>query len=348
MGMNVAVLGATGLVGQRIIQLLDGHPLFTVHEVFASGGSAGRRYGEARAWKLPTPLPTRAGQLSVKPLDDPVESSLVLSALPGDVAAEVEERLADAGHFVCTNAGAHRMDPDVPLVIPEVNPAHLDALQTQSQRRSSAGFIVANPNCSAIGLLVALKPLADAFGLAQVNVTTLQAVSGAGYPGVASLDAIDNVVPHIEDEEHKMEVESRKILGEWDGGGFRDATIEVSATCTRVPVSDGHLECVSVALRATPSLADVRAAMRDFRSPVADLQLPSAPDHPVVVSDASDRPQPRLDRDAGRGMTVTVGRLRHCSVLGYKFVVLSHNLVRGAAGAAVLNAELLHARGLLG
>lgn len=346
--MRVAILGATGMVGQRIIQLLDGHPLFTVHELFASERSARRLYRDTRAWRLATPLPQRAAELPVKSLDEPVESSLVLSALPNQVAVEIEESLADHGHVVCTNASAHRMDNDVPLLIPEVNPEHLGALKEQRERRPSGGFIVANPNCSAIGLLIALKPLADAFGLTRVSVTTLQAVSGAGYPGVPSLDAIDNVVPHIDGEEHKMEIESRKILGDWGSAGFQDAAVEISATCTRVPISDGHLECVSLGLGTEPSVADIGATLRGFRSPVHDLRLPSAPNPPIVVTDAPDRPQPRLDRDAGKGMAVTVGRVRRCQVLGYKFVVLSHNTVRGAAGAAVLNAELLHARGLLG
>jgi len=336
------------MVGQRLVQLLDGHPLFAVHELFASDRSARRRYADACGWRLPTPLPASAAGLVVKGLEEPVESSLVLSALPTAIAADLEERLADAGHVVCTNASAHRMDRDVPLLIPEINPEHLAAVGVQRARRTSGGLLIANSNCSAMGLVIALKPLADAFGLTRVSVTTLQAVSGAGYPGVPSLDAIDNIVPLIESEEHKMEIESRKILGTWEGGAFHDAALELSATCTRVPVSDGHLECVSVALTTTPSTADICAVLRDFRSPVRDLGLPSSPDPLIVVSDAPDRPQPRLDRDAGRGMAVTVGRVRPCAVLGHKFVVLSHNTIRGAAGAAILNAELLHARGLVG
>jgi aspartate-semialdehyde dehydrogenase len=346
--MDVAILGATGAVGQRFVQLLAGHPFFTVREVAASGRSAGRRYAEACHWNLPTPLPDRVGNLVVKPLDAPLDSPLVFSALPADVAGEVEERLAGAGHAVSTNARNHRMDPDVPLLIPEVNWTHVEAVAAQRARRESEGFIVANPNCSTIVLMLALKPLQDAFGLERVMVTTLQALSGAGYPGVPSLDILDNVLPHIGGEEDKMETEPRKILGSWRDGAFVEAPVLVSAACNRVATADGHLECVSVDLGLDVSLDEVMAALRAYRSPLRDWGLPGAPDPVVIVRDEPDRPQPRLDRDAGRGMAVTVGRVRPCPILDYKFVALGHNTVRGAAGGAILNAELLYARGLIG
>jgi aspartate-semialdehyde dehydrogenase len=346
--MDVAILGATGAVGQRFVQLLAGHPFFTVREVAASDRSAGRRYAEACHWNLPTPLPDRVGDLVVKPLDAPLDSPLVFSALPADVAGEVEERLAGAGHAVSTNARNHRMDPDVPLLIPEVNGTHVAAVAAQRARRGSEGFIVANPNCSTIVLTLALKPLQDAFGLERVMVTTLQALSGAGYPGVPSLDILDNVLPHIGGEEEKMETEPRKILGTWRDGAFVDAPVLVSAACNRVATADGHLECVSVDLGLAVSLDEVTAALCAYRSPLRDLGLPGAPDPVVIVRAEPDRPQPRLDRDAGQGMAVTVGRVRPCPILDYKFVALGHNTVRGAAGGAILNAELLYARGLIG
>jgi len=344
----VAVLGATGAVGQRFIQLLDGHPYFRVAEVVASGRSAGQRYADAATWRLPTPLPEDVGALVVKPLDAALDSPLAFSALPVEAAGEVEDRLADAGHVVSTNARSHRMDPDVPLLVPEVNWAHLQAVEAQRARRRSNGFIVANPNCSTIVLALTLKPLHDGFGLTQVMVTTLQALSGAGYPGVSSMDIIDNVQPYIGSEEDKLESEPRKILGSWGRGdetGFVEAPITVSANCNRVATTDGHLECVSVAFAHAATHDDVEAALRDYRSPLLTLGLPSAPDPAIVVRDEPDRPQPRLDRDAGRGMAVSVGRLRPCPILAYKFVALGHNTIRGAAGGAILNAELLHAKG---
>lgn len=346
--MDVAILGATGAVGQRFVQLLEGHPFFTVRELAASGRSAGQRYADACHWNLPTPLPGRVGALVVKPLDAPLDSPLVFSALPADVAGEVEDRLAGAGHVISTNASMHRMDADVPLLVPEVNGEHVEALAAQRARRRSRGFIIANPNCSTIGLVLAIKPLADAFGLERVMVTTLQALSGAGYPGVPSMDIIDNVLPHIGGEEHKLETEPRKIMGTWRDGAFVDAPVTISASCNRVATTDGHLECISVDLGLEVSVDELRTAWRDYRSPLHELKLPSAPDPVVIVRDEPDRPQPRLDREAGRGMAISVGRLRPCPILDYKFVALSHNTVRGAAGGAILNAELLQARGLLG
>ncbi len=345
--IDVAILGATGAVGQRFVQMLDGHPFFTIRELAASGRSAGRRYADACHWLLPTSIPERAGELTVKSLDAPLSSPLVFSALPSDVAGELEDRLANAGHAVSTNASAHRMDPDAPLLVPEVNWAHVEAIAAQRERRRSGGYIVANPNCSTIGLTLALAPLHAHFGLERVMVTTLQAISGAGYPGVPSLDIIDNAFPYIGNEEDKLESEPRKILGGWRDNHFTDAPITFSASCNRVAVSDGHLECVSVGLATRASLDDVAGALRSYRSLILELGLPSAPNPVIIVRDEPDRPQPRLDRDAGRGMAVTVGRLRPCPILDYKFVVLSHNTVRGAAGGAILNAELLHAKGLI-
>lgn len=345
--MNVAILGATGAVGQRFVQLLDGHPLFTVREVAASGRSAGQRYGEACHWHLDTPMPAAAGNLVVKDLDAPLDSPLVFSALPADIAGEVEDRLAGAGHAVSTNASRHRMDADVPLLVPEVNGAHLDAVASQRERRGSQGYIVANPNCSTVALALALKPLYDAFGIDRVLVTTLQALSGAGYPGVPSMDIIDNVVPYIGGEEHKMETEPRKILGAWSSRGFVDAPFTVSASCNRVATTDGHLECISIELGLDVSRDEMKAALSDYRTPLRELGLPSAPDPVIVVRDEPDRPQPRLDRDAGKGMAISVGRLRRCGILDYKFVVLGHNTIRGAAGGAILNAELMQAKGLV-
>jgi len=345
--IDVAILGATGAVGQRFIQLLDGHPLFRMRELAASGRSAGRRYRDACHWLLPTPIPERVGEIVVKSLDAPLSSPLVFSALPSDVAGEVEDRLADEGHAVSTNARNHRMDLDAPLLVPEVNWAHVEAVEAQRSRRRSRGYIVANPNCSTIALALALAPLHAQFGLERVAVTTLQAISGAGYPGVPSLDIIDNVMPYIGDEEEKLESEPRKILGGWRDGRFVDAPVTLSASCNRVATSDGHLECVSVGLATPAALNDVAEALRGYRSPILELGLPSAPDPAIILRDEPDRPQPRLDRDAGRGMAVTVGRLRPCPILGYKFVGLGHNTVRGAAGGAILNAELLQVKGLI-
>jgi len=299
-------------------------------------------------WHVDAPLPPEAGDLVVKHLEPSLDCDFVFSALDSGVAGHVETEFARADYPVVSNCKNHRMEPDVPLLVPEVNAAHLDALVEQKRRRGwDAGFIVTNPNCSTAGLVLALKPLADAFGLEQVFVVTLQAVSGAGYSGVASLDILGNVVPFISGEEEKMETEPRKLLGAWDGAKFVDAGVRVSAQCTRVPVQDGHLECVSVKLRKKASPADVREALRSFEVSAELASLPTALRHPVVVLDEHDRPQPRRDLNAGNGMAAVVGRVRECHLLDVKFTLLSHNLVRGAAGAALLNAELLAARGWL-
>ncbi|HEX5503837.1 MAG TPA: aspartate-semialdehyde dehydrogenase [Thermomicrobiales bacterium] len=344
----VAVLGATGAVGQRFVQLLDGHPWFALAEVVGSARTAGRPYGAVAGWRLPGDVPAEARDLPVRAPGADLASPVVFSALPAEVAGETEEALARAGHAVFSNARNHRLDPDVPLIVPEINADHAAVLERQRQERGWSGALVTNANCSTIHLVLALKPLQDAFGLDSVLVTTLQAASGAGYPGVPSLDLLDNVVPYIGGEEEKMAVETRKILGGYDAArGFLDAPVRVSATCTRVPVRDGHTESVSVGLARPAELDDVAAALRDFASPPQALALPSAPARPLIVLNEPDRPQPILDRDRERGMATVVGRLRPCPILGYKFVLLGHNTIRGAAGASILNAELLLARGLL-
>jgi aspartate-semialdehyde dehydrogenase len=345
---RAGILGATGLVGQRLVSLLADHPWFELTEVAASERSSGKSYAEAARWHLDAPIPAAARDLVVKGLDPSLDCDFVFSALDSSVAGTAEEDFARAGYPVVSNSRNHRMDPDVPLLIPEVNAGHLDAIPLQQKLRGyeDGGFIVTNPNCSTAGLVLVLKPLADAFGLEKIFVVTMQAVSGAGYPGVASMDIHSNVVPFISGEEEKMEAEPQKLLGKWDGARFVDAGLGLSAHCNRVPVLDGHLECVSLSLKKIASLAEVREALRHFTVSAELASLPSAVRHPVVVLDGEDRPQPRRDVNAGNGMAAVVGRVRECPLLDVKLTLLSHNLVRGAAGAALLNAELLAARGL--
>jgi aspartate-semialdehyde dehydrogenase len=345
---KAGVLGATGVVGQRLVQMLGNHPWFDLTEVAASERSSGKTYAEAVRWHLDTPIPESARNLVVEGLDPSLDCDFVLSALDSSVAGTAEEDFARAGYPVVSNARNHRMDPDVPLLIPEVNAAHLDAIPRQQKNRGyDTGFIVTNPNCSTAGLVLVLKPLADAFGLEKIFVVTLQAISGAGYPGVPAMDIQGNVVPFISGEEEKMELEPQKLLGKWDGSRFVDAGLGISAHCNRVPVVDGHLECVSLGLKKIASLDEVREALRHFEVDAALASLPSALKNPVVVLDEENRPQPRRDANAGNGMAAVVGRVRECPLLDVKLTLLSHNLVRGAAGAALLNAELLAARGLL-
>lgn len=343
----IAILGATGLVGQRLVQMLADHPWFEIRALAASDNSVGKRYAQAVKWHLPSEIPLLARELVVQPCEPKFETHIVFSALPGDVAGMVEEDFANAGYLVSSNASAHRMDADVPLVIPEVNPDHLQLISAQQARRKSRGAILCNPNCSTIHLALALKPLADEFGLKRVIVTTMQALSGAGYPGVASLDLVDNVVPFIGGEETKLESEPLKILGGLHDSRLTMAPFKISAACNRVATQDGHLETVSVELEKKASLEDVRRAFVQFCGEPQRLHLPTAPEHPIILRDEEDRPQPRLDRDAERGMATVVGRLRECSVLDYKFVLLGHNTIRGAAGGTLLNAELLVARKFL-
>jgi aspartate-semialdehyde dehydrogenase len=343
----VAVLGATGAVGQRFIQLLADHPWFAVAEVAASDRSAGKPYREAATWRLASELPAAVGGLTVTNLDAPFRSRLLFSGLDSSVAGEAEERLARGGYAVVSNARNHRMAEDVPLLIPEVNAQHLDALALQ-KKRTGGGYIVTNPNCSVIGLAMALAPLHRRFGLESAAVVTLQALSGAGYPGVASMDATDNVVPYIGGgEEEKIEAEPRKILGAFEGGRFVEAPFTVSASVHRVAVTDGHTMAVFVRLQRKADAAEARAALAEFRGEPQERELPTAPRRPLHVLEAADRPQPRLDRDREGGMAVSVGRVRPDPIFGLKLEVLVHNTIRGAAGAAILNGELLHARGLL-
>jgi len=346
--IKVGILGATGVVGQRLVSLLADHPWFELTELAASDRSSGETYGVVTRWQLPIDMPERVRELRVKECLPELDCQLVFSALPAEIAQRVEIEFARAGYVVCSNASAHRLDSDVPLVIPEVNPDHLEMIPHQRRKRGfDKGFIVTNPNCSTIHLVLALKPLMDSFGIKQVMVTTLQAISGAGYPGLPSLEILDNVIPYINHEEEKLETETKKLLGHLHHTVFIPAAIEISAQCNRVPTQDGHLECVSLALEGKPSLEELRSALASFTALPQAMRLPSAPEHPIIVREEIDRPQPRLDRDAERGMASVVGRIRKCPILGYKMVILGHNTIRGAAGAALLNAELLVARGFV-
>lgn len=343
----VAVLGATGSVGQRFVQLLEHHPWFRLHEVVASERSAGRAYGEAADWRLDTLLPDAAAVLAVKPLGVHLESRLVFSGLDSSVAGEAEDMYANHGCVVVTNSKNHRMDPDVPLLLPEINADHIAAIERQRERRGGRGCIITNSNCSTMGLALAIAPIEKRWGIEQLHVTTMQAVSGAGYNGVASYAILDNVIPYISGEEEKIEIEPRKILGRWTEHGFEYAPMRISAHTNRVPTIDGHLMTISLSTREKASLDEVRAALESFRGEPQELRLPSAPRHPIHYVDANDRPQPRLDRDREHGMAVSVGRLRPCPLLHMRMVALVHNTIRGAAGAALLNAELMEAKGLL-
>jgi aspartate-semialdehyde dehydrogenase len=348
--IDVAVLGATGSVGQRYVELLAGHPTMRLAEVIGSERSAGKRYGEATDWRISAAPPDDAANMVIKHHEEPVNSPIVFCSLPGGIALEVEQKLASEGHYVFSNARDNRMEPDVPLIIPEVNPEHAAAIKVQQQRRGwDNGFIVTNPNCSTIHLVLALKPIWDAFGIEQCMVTTLQASSGAGYPGVPSLDLIDNVVPHIGGEEEKIEIESLKLLGAYDSGAeqFEYADMRVSAQCNRVPVRHGHTETVNLKLKTQASPDEVVDVLRSFRGRPQELGLHSAPPAPIIVRDQADRPQPALDRDVAAGMASIVGRVRECSIFDIKFVVLGHNTIRGAAGASILNAELMVAEGYI-
>src|SRR5215471_663943 len=347
---RVGILGATGMVGQRFIQLLHNHPWFEITWLAASDRSAGKAYGEACKWKLDTPLPAKIAAMTVQP-NVPEGSAvelpkIIFAALDADIARELEPKFAAVGCAVISNSSAFRMAKDVPLVVPEVNAGHLDLIETQTWRRESGGYIVTNPNCSAIGLVMALKPLEERFGIESLFVSTMQAVSGAGYPGVPSLDILGNVIPFIKNEEEKMQEEVGKLLGRSRGDHVEMLDAKVSAHCNRVAVEDGHTECVSIKFKRKATREEILAAWSEF-APLRGQHLPSAPEHPVEIDVAVDRPQPRLDRMRGNGMAATVGRLRECPLLDWKFVVLSHNTIRGAAGAALLNAEILARTGRL-
>jgi aspartate-semialdehyde dehydrogenase len=344
----VGILGATGIVGQRFIQMLEQHPWFEVGWLAASDRSEGRVYREAARWRLKTRIPPKVAEIRVSPATPDGAPKVIFAALDASIAAELEPRFADAGCAVISNSSALRMAKDVPLVIPEVNPDHIKLIECQSWRKKSGGFVVTNSNCSAMGLVLALAPLHRRFELETVMAVTMQAVSGAGYPGVASLDILGNVIPYIAKEEEKMEEETRKLLGNLNGAGVVLAPFKMSAQCNRVAVEDGHTESISVKLRKKAEPAEILEAWEEFTGIPQKEKFPTAPEVPVRYLDSTDRPQPRLDVESGRGMTTTVGRLRHCPVLDWKFTVLSHNTIRGAAGAALLNAELLKSQGYLG
>ncbi len=343
----VGILGATGVVGQRFIQLLENHPWFEVAWLAASDRSEGKAYGDAVRWRLKTAIPEYVRKMQVSPAEPEGAPKVIFAALDAGIARDLEPKFADTGCAVVSNSSAFRMQADVPLVIPEVNADHLALIEQQSWRKKSGGYIVTNPNCSAIGLVVALAPLQQKFGIESLFVTTMQAVSGAGYPGVASLDILGNVIPFIKNEEEKMEEETKKLLGSLNGHGVQDAGFRMTAHCNRVAVEDGHTESVSVKLKSKATLEAVIAAIEGFSSKPFEAGCPLAPEHPLMYDAAPDRPQPRFDLDRGKGMTVSVGRLRPCGLLDYKFTVLSHNTIRGAAGAALLNAELLKVQGYL-
>jgi aspartate-semialdehyde dehydrogenase len=346
--LPVGILGATGIVGQRFIQLLEHHPWFEVSWLAASDRSEGKPYAEAARWRLKTAIPERVARMTVSPAVPAGAPKIIFAALDAAIAKEMEPQFAAAGCAVVSNSSALRMQSDVPLVIPEVNSDHIPLIESQAWRRKGGGFAVTNPNCSAIGLVLALAPLHHKFGLETVMAVTMQAVSGAGYPGVASLDILGNVIPYISNEEQKMEEETQKLLGKLNGAGIIPAPFAMSAQCNRVAVEDGHTESVSIRLKKKAQAEEIIAAWNEFRAEPQELRLPSAPDQPVMYLTGIDRPQPRLDVDAGGGMSTSVGRLRKCNVLDWKFTILSHNTIRGAAGAALLNAELLKAKGYLG
>ncbi len=352
--LPIGILGATGMVGQRFIQLLENHPWFEVAWLAASDRSSGKTYGEAAKWRLDTPCPKRIAQMTVRPADPVGAPKIIFAALDAAIARELEPRFANAGCAVVSNSSAYRMAANVPLVIPEINADHLHLIEEQPSRAGSGGYMVTNPNCSTIGLVMALKPIEERFGIEQILVTTMQAVSGAGYPGVPSMDILGNVVPYIGSEEEKMEAETLKLLGRLEGHSVTPLSARISAHCNRVAVEDGHMGSVSIKLGGklgnklgrAATREEILAAWAEFR-PLAGQGLPTAPDQPVEWAPENDRPQPRLDRNRGNGMAVTVGRLRPCPVLDWKFTVLSHNTIRGAAGAAILNAELLASLGKL-
>jgi len=346
--IRVGILGATGMVGQRFIQLLENHPQFEISALAASDRSQGKTFQEACVWRLAGEMPESVKSMRVAAPEPPLDCELVFSSLPGEggAARASEGAFAHAGFPVISNSSAYRMDPDVPLLIPEVNHEHLALIDVQ-RKNGSGGYVVTNPNCSTIMLALALAPLHASFGVTSVVATTMQALSGAGYPGVASLAISDNVLPFIDGEEEKIEQETLKILGEFKDAEIQAAPMAVSAQCHRVNVSDGHMAAVRVKLEASPAIEDVKNAMATFTALPQELQLHSAPKSPIIVREEPDRPQSRLDRDAGNGMSVTVGRLFPDNVLDYRFVALSHNTIRGAAGAAILNAELLIALGKL-
>ena len=338
----VGVLGATGSVGQKFIALLENHPWFKVSEVAASEKSAGKKYKEAANWILSTPIPAETSELTVKECEPNLNCKIVFSGLDSSVAGPIEEAFANKGYYVVSNSKNHRMDSNVPLLVPEINAEHLELVKSQN---FNGGCIVTNPNCSTIGMVLALKPLLDNFGLEAVNVVTMQALSGAGYPGLSSLDVIDNVLPYISGEEPKLESEPLKIFGSFKGDHIENNEIKISAQCNRVAVIDGHTECVQVKLKNKASVEEIKNAWEKFSAEPQKLNLPTAPKQPIYYFEEDNYPQPKIHRNLDKGMAVSVGRLREDPLFDYKFVVLSHNTVRGAAGGALLCAELMKANG---
>jgi aspartate-semialdehyde dehydrogenase len=345
--IEVGILGATGMVGQHFIKFLDGHPSFQLTWLGASERSAGKHYADAAKWHLGGSAPHSIAAIKVEEAKPGNAPKLLFSAMDASVATEIEQAFASAGHVVVSNSKNHRMDSDVPLLVPEINADHLKLIPAQQRARGWKGQIVTNPNCSTIVLTMALAPLRQ-FGITRVIATTLQAISGAGYPGVPSMDIVANVIPFIGGEEEKMQQETQKILGHCAGDHIEPLAAKVSAHCNRVPVVDGHTVTVSVELSSNPGELDLRHAFENFSSVPQERNLPSAPKHPIQYMPEADRPQPRKDAERDRGMATFVGRLRPCPVFDWKFVALSHNTIRGAAGAAVLNAELMQSEGLLG
>jgi len=341
----VAILGATGTVGQKFIRLLADHPWFEITAVAASSSSAGRPYADIARWREPVPLPASIAGMVVRECRAPLPAPIVFSALDAEVAGPIEQEFARSGAYVVTNTRTHRMEPDVPLLIPEANADHLALIDRQRSERGWSGAILANPNCSTAALALALTPLHRAFTVERLFVSTMQAVSGAGFPGVASLDIVGNVIPHIAGEEEKIERESRKVLGQLTDGTIEPARFAVSAHTNRVPVLDGHLMTVSVGFSRRVVVDEATSVLREFQGPHCIAQLPSSPRYPIEIDDRTDRPQPRLDLDRGHGMAVTVGRIRACPILDLRLVVLGHNTIRGAAGQGVQIAELLVANG---
>jgi aspartate-semialdehyde dehydrogenase len=347
--LRVAILGSTGAVGQRFVELLSLHPWFEITKLCASERSEGKSYKKACSWKLATPLPDQISEMPVEDISARSDVDLAFSALSADAAFAAELEWAQAGVPVFSNARSYRMEPDVPLLIPEINPDHLTIIPEQKEKRGfpGNGFIVTNPNCSTIFLAMALAPLERAFGIRKVSVVTLQAVSGAGYPGIPSLDILGNIIPFISGEEEKMEAETKKILGQLKEADFYPAEMAISAQVNRIPVIDGHTEAVSFQLATSASQQDILEALASWQGEPQERELPSAPKKPIVVLNEPDRPQPALDVNRERGMATLIGRLRPCPVLDYKMTILGHNTVRGAAGASILNAELAHKRGLI-
>ena len=345
--LEVGILGATGMVGQRFVSLLEHHPWFEVKWLAASERSAGKTYREACNWRVREAMPKSAWSLPVHECKPGGAPQLLFSSLDSKVAGEVEKEFAQAGHVVVSNSSNFRMEKDVPLLIPDVNPEHMALVREQRKLRNWKGMIVTNPNCTTVGLVMSLAPLERTFGLEKVLMTSMQAVSGAGYPGIPTLDILGNVIPYIGGEEEKVERETRRLLGKFVDGEVKMGDFVVSAHCNRVMVEDGHTETVSVAFKSKATSADIVAAWRAYRSLPQERNLPSAPKEPIVVREERDRPQPKFDLNTGNGMSAVVGRLRECPVLQFKYVVLSHNTIRGAAGAALLNAELMKSEGYL-